>query len=438
MNQREQHPGTISGQFKQKFFELLANSTFHGLPNIFLSKNILGKIFWLLATLVSYCFCAFLVTNTILDYEKHEVVTRYDRVYEHQPDFPAFYLFGHDQNETECTFNNEPCLDDPTEPFEAFHSGSEMKKSKDYGSGSGLKLKLRVTNISTGIEVIIMNQSTIHRIDPHYISAGMRTTFAIKRIFESRLPAPYSDCRINVTGSEKIDELELPYDQTECLYYCELYLVAENCNLLDEFLEFSYLFYDFSDVNSFSLFDNNLSSIYDKCDPSLIYETEDNYDKIGPYEACKNFCPVECNSFKFSISEFSFKLPDFYPENYAELNIFYETFEYTIISQTPKITLDVVLGTIGGLLGLFLGASLLTFGEIFELSLNIVKIVVFSKKAKVVNNYNNNFLQIVHLSTEAKNLKELKRRTFYKISPSMVTKVQRHGFLSSLKKEHKK
>lgn len=77
MNQIEHHPESISGQIKRKLLELHF------------------EILWLLATLV-----------TILDYEKNEVITRYGRVYKHQPDFPTFFIFGYDQNETECTFNN--------------------------------------------------------------------------------------------------------------------------------------------------------------------------------------------------------------------------------------------------------------------------------------------------------------------------------------------
>lgn len=58
---------------------------------------------------ISYCYCAFLVTNNILDYNKHEVVTKYENIYENQPLFPRVYFKYHDRNKTECTFNKETC-----------------------------------------------------------------------------------------------------------------------------------------------------------------------------------------------------------------------------------------------------------------------------------------------------------------------------------------
>jgi hypothetical protein len=91
-----------------------------------------------------------------------------------------------------------------------------------------------------------------------------------------------------------------------------------------------------------------------------------------------------------SISEFGFKLPDgHFPREYAELNVFYETFYYTAVSQFPKVTWQSLLGNVGGLFGLFLGASFLSFGEIFEFSFCVVKILflalrkVFDKPAKL-------------------------------------------------------
>ncbi len=59
--------------------------------------------------------------------------------------------------------------------------------------------------------------------------------------------------------------------------------------------------------------------------------------------------------------------------NYAELLVYYENFEYVLISQSPKVTNDVLYGTIGGLLGLFLGASFL---EIIVFVFSVVQILV--------------------------------------------------------------
>lgn len=95
-----------------------------------------------------------------------------------------------------------------------------------------------------------------------------------------------------------------------------------------------------------------------------------------------------------------------------------------MISQSPKITSDVVLGTIGGLIGLFLGASLLTFGEIIEISVNVAK-VVFEV-------YIFNHTDIININYLKRNNKIMENRTNLKVRPSMLARLRRKGILSIL------
>ena len=108
------------------------------------------------------------------------------------------------------------------------------------------------------------------------------------------------------------------------------------------------------------------------------------YKQLGLYEACRSLCPSECHSFSFSISALYFRLPDGgeYPEGYAELNVCYESFYYTVVAQEARVTLDGVLGTVGGLCGLFLGVSFVTFGEIVGFLVSVVRILISSNKGR--------------------------------------------------------
>ena len=153
------------------------------------------------------------------------------------------------------------------------------------------------------------------------------------------------------------------------------------------------------------------STIQNNCEPSLHTEAVQNFNnnRIG---VCKEICPVECNSFDLSISEFSFKLPDGeFPEHYAELNIFYETFFYTLISQTPKISEDALWGTIGGHVGLFVGATFLSLGEIIDLFLGIVRILVITRDVTIIRKKTQYVLN-VQVKKEGK---KLKRERVFKI-----------------------
>ena len=59
-------------------------------------------------------------------------------------------------------------------------------------------------------------------------------------------------------------------------------------------------------------------------------------------------------------------------ENALVLNIYLETFDVRIVDSEPKYTLSVLVATIGGGLGLFLGFSFITAMEMCEFLLDIL------------------------------------------------------------------
>ena len=119
-------------------------------------------------------------------------------------------------------------------------------------------------------------------------------------------------------------------------------------------------------------------------------------------------------------------LPSSYPKNYAELNVFYDNFEYILISQYPKITSDEILGTIGGLVGLFLGASLVSFGELFELFISIVNILFIRSTQK------RNQMKGV----DNQNTGDIKNRDKKRVLPSLGAKMRVVAHLSKQKVKH--
>lgn len=107
-------------------------------------------------------------------------------------------------------------------------------------------------------------------------------------------------------------------------------------------------------------------------------------------------CPIECetNSYPMSLSFSDFQdeyisfmfnnsvLKSKFQRGYldiseikkhvASFNIYYDELKYTNITQLAKLTEVDLLAGIGGFSGLFLGASFLTFTELFELILTIL------------------------------------------------------------------
>lgn len=365
----------ISKQIKQKFFHILETSTFHGLPHIFLSKSLSSKLLWLIASLFSLSYCIYLVINSVLDYYKHDVVTRFEANFDKRPLFPQVDICGHNRTNVACIFDREACdAKDITSNnrCDTFNAANSLI-SKDSGDGSGLQLNMHALDSIKGISVHIHNHSYYSASDTRYISPGMRTTLIVRRVFEERLPAPYSNCKTN--GKDTVYE----YHQSQCFDYCKFYLIAENCILLEKLKSFSDSFY-----SNFTKFNETFySSIIDNCTPALVSQVQASFKEIGVHKLCMEMCPIACTRYSFTISSLGFRLPEnVYPKEYAELIIFYETFEYTMIAQYAKVNSDVVLGTVGGLVGLFLGASILSFGELAEFLIAIIRVLFTRAQAK--------------------------------------------------------
>jgi len=100
------------------------------------------------------------------------------------------------------------------------------------------------------------------------------------------------------------------------------------------------------------------------------------------------YCPLECDSMSFTVSERPLS-KGATNDSYALLYAYYRTLKYTSITQMPEIALIDQIAYIGGILGLFLGCSFLSFIEIVEFisevifnffENNVAESKLFSKK----------------------------------------------------------
>ena len=62
-------------------------------------------------------------------------------------------------------------------------------------------------------------------------------------------------------------------------------------------------------------------------------------------------------------------------------NVFYKSLQFTSITEIAKTELIGLVANIGGLLGLFIGVSFLSFGEIVEIFFEIL-FIIFEKNKK--------------------------------------------------------
>jgi hypothetical protein len=170
----------------------------------------------------------------------------------------------------------------------------------------------------------------------------------------------------------------MEYDQQFCLELCYQELAIKTCNC--------------SDVESF-LFKNAEICSMDRFDClNQVFEEFLSPNYVDSY--CLASCPLECNKTSFGISLNS---ADIMPEYYSAIvqekaerlnitnktlimeevkssiikfSIYYDTFSYSITTESPSLDIISLLAYIGGTLGLFLGVSVLTVVEIIEIFLN--------------------------------------------------------------------
>ena len=141
---------------------------------------------------------------------------------------------------------------------------------------------------------------------------------------------------------------------------------------------------------------------------TLQFNHEFNINKI-----CGKHCPLECDSVEYEMfttvsqypsvphaknllgetNEVNDKLKSKYPREYnityedlrnsmIAFNVFYKNLEYTRITEIPKLERVDLVANIGGLLGLFIGLSFLSFGELIEIffEINFILFEKFKKK----------------------------------------------------------
>ena len=63
---------------------------------------------------------------------------------------------------------------------------------------------------------------------------------------------------------------------------------------------------------------------------------------------------------------FTYQTKEDIQRNMIHMNVYFSSLQYTKTEQVPTFTLDELVANLGGLLGLLLGASILTMIELFE------------------------------------------------------------------------
>lgn len=315
---------------------------------------------------------------------------RFDKLACLSSDFAHFYTPGFGN----CYKFNSGVLANKTK--------TNIKKISSPGRRNALQLELFTGYMSPthdlvysyGFQVFIHNASSLPPIGTQAISlpVGYETDLVIKQTNLIKQPSPYSDCIDDVNSIKSFDSdcyrstfnLVGKYDQSMCVRLCQQNYIIQSCQCY----HVSFPVYNYS-------IPCNLTQV-EKC-VKIAYAS---FLKSKLSQQCYYDCPGECRTTLFTTSLARSDFPSLY---YAQLlvdknkldpnptrnfttfdqikksvlavNIYFEDISLVVLQEEPKLKVEQFASSIGGLVGLCIGASFLSIAELAELIFHIVFLV---------------------------------------------------------------
>ncbi|XP_032875450.1 acid-sensing ion channel 1-like [Amblyraja radiata] len=290
----------------------------------------------------------------------------------------------------DCKYRSEECTaEDFTTTFTrygkcyTFNSGREgypLLTTMKGGTGNGLELMLDIqqdeylpvwdkteeTSYEAGLKIQIHTQD-----EPPYIhemgfgvAPGFQTFVSTQEQRILYLPPPWGDCRATSLTSGFFST----YSITACRIDCETRYLVENCNCRMVHMPGN------AEVCTPGQYKNcaepALEFLVERDSKFCLCETPCNVTRFGK-EISMVKIPSKASA-KFLAKKFN-KTEQYIAENILVLDIFFEALNFETIEQKKAYEIAGLLGDIGGQMGLFIGASILTILEIFDYIYEVFK-----------------------------------------------------------------
>uniref|UniRef100_H3AZ98 Acid sensing ion channel subunit family member 4 n=1 Tax=Latimeria chalumnae TaxID=7897 RepID=H3AZ98_LATCH len=260
---------------------------------------------------------------------------------------------------------------------------NNMKMTKQGGMGNGLEIMLDIqqddylpiwketneTSFEAGIRVQIHGQD-----EPPYIqqlgfgvSPGFQTFVSCQEQRLTYLPQPWGNCRPNGAGENFLQGYDT-YSITACYLKCEKEAVAKRCNCRMV----------------------HMPGEEPICTPEMYMEcAEKTLEAMAHNSSEKCNCKTPCNVTRYGKEISMVRIPskgsakylankyntstEYIKENFLVLDIFFEALNYETIEQKKAYDVEGLLADIGGQMGLFIGASMLTVLEILDYIYEVIR-----------------------------------------------------------------
>ncbi|XP_073533231.1 acid-sensing ion channel 1C-like isoform X4 [Phyllobates terribilis] len=304
----------------------------------------------------------------------------------------------------ECRYRNQECgpsnfsveytSNGKCYTFNSGKEGFELLYTLKGGTGNGLELMLDIQQneyipvfedtadsfLEAGVKVQIHSQDEPPDIGQlgFGVAPGFQTFVSCQQQNLSYLPPPWGDCKDTPFTSPYFNK----YSISACRINCETRLILEACGCRLVYMPGNETICE--QENDIICAEDTLRKI----------ETSSNVEK----PLCE--CQTPCSMVRFGKELSMVKIPsksaskfmamkynrteEYIKENILVLDIFFEALNYETIEQKKAYEVAGLLGDIGGQMGLFIGASILTILEIIDYLYEVFRDKVFSylKKRK--------------------------------------------------------
>uniref|UniRef100_A0A8P4KJE3 Acid-sensing ion channel 1 n=1 Tax=Dicentrarchus labrax TaxID=13489 RepID=A0A8P4KJE3_DICLA len=257
--------------------------------------------------------------------------------------------------------------------FNSGQDGRPLMVTMKGGMGNGLELMLDIqqdeylpvwgetdeTSFEAGIKVQIHTQDEPPFIDQlgFGVAPGFQTFVSCQEQRLTYLPPPWGDCKATPMDSDFFST----YSITACRIDCETRYLVENCNCRMVHMPGDAPYCTPEQYKECA--DPALDFLVERDNDYCVCETPCNMTRYGKE---MSFVKIPSKaSAKYLAKKFN-KTEQYIADNILVLDIYFEALNYETIEQKKAYELAGLLGDIGGQMGLFIGASILTILELFD------------------------------------------------------------------------
>ncbi|CAD6191735.1 unnamed protein product [Caenorhabditis auriculariae] len=262
------------------------------------------------------------------------------------------------------------------------------------GANYGLRILLYAnvseylpTTEAVGFRITVHDKHTVPFPDAFGYSAptGFLSSFGVRMKQFIRLEPPYGHCQNGGEDSENFVYRNFSYSVEACHRSCAQKLIVERCGCADPMYPVPMNAKDIKACQAVNMEQR-------ECLREMTLYLGELYSK-GKEGLPDCYCHQPCTETNYEVTYSSARWPsgsakvmeclpgdylclERYRKNAAMLQIFYEELNYETMMESPAYTLNSVLADVGGLTGLWIGASVVSL-------LEIVSLVVFATQAYV-------------------------------------------------------